>query len=439
MTRLPLFILLCLLTYTLAAQSDRSAGTWKTWHITSGRAYRLPPPADHRKEISTVLQQQAALDIAGRRELVFWSAGSPGYRWQELMNKLWTTDTSARGVLANMLLGTAIYDATVAAWDTKYAFPTQRPYEADKRIRLLAPPAASPAYPCEHSVAAGVAVTIISRFYPKLADSVQHMAQRQMNARIAAGAAWPSDTRAGFALGQRVAEAAIDRTRDFVPATAWDGTRPTGAGVWQGKPMMPTAGKSRTMVLDSASQYRPGPPPDFSRDMAELKSYKQTFSSKANAFYYATQNFGGELLFQKMFEYNLMQDPPMAALAIAATAVATYDCFTACWDAKYAYWATRPDQYDTSYHSLLPTPPFPGYPSGHAVMCGMMDELYSFLFPYDGALFHKKAKDGAESRFQAGIHFRSDNEAGLELGRKVGTRVVERLRQDGSGEPVARH
>ncbi|RYY84362.1 MAG: hypothetical protein EOO15_19520 [Chitinophagaceae bacterium] len=435
--RITFFLALCLLAFQLSAQSGASAGNWKTWHISSTRDFRLPAPTDRRKELPLVLQQQAALDSAGRRDMAFWSAGSPGFRWQELINKLWTVDTSANGVLANMLLGTAIYDATVAAWDTKYAYKTLRPYQADKRVRLLAPVAAAPAYPCEHSVAAGVAATIISRFYPRLADSVQRMAQRQMNARIAAGTAWPSDTRAGFALGQRVAEAAIARTRDFVPTTPWDGKRPDGAGIWQGKPMFPTAGKNRTMVIDSAGQYRPAPPPDFARDMNELKTFKQTFSSKSNAFYFATQNFGGDMLIQKLFEYNQMQDPPLAARAIAAVSVASYDCFVACWDAKYTYWATRPNQYDTSYRSLLPTPPFPGYPSGHAVMCGMMEELYSYLFPYDRNLFLKKAKDGAESRFHAGIHFRSDNDAGLELGRMVSARVVARLRSDGMDATMA--
>ncbi|RYZ23020.1 MAG: phosphatase PAP2 family protein [Chitinophagaceae bacterium] len=413
----------------LHAQPEPTAGSWKTWMVAA-RGNRLPVPPDYRKEIPLVLQQQAALGDAGRRELIFWSAGSPGYRWHELLNKLWTVDTSGRGALANLVLGTAIYDATVAAWDNKYAFRRPRPYAADKRIHALAPVTGSPAYPCEHSVAAGVAVTVIAHFYPRLADSAQHMAERQLQARIAAGMAWPSDTRAGFELGQRVALAAIDHTKDFLPKTAWDGQRPQGAGLWQGQPMFANAGRSRTFVIDSSSQYRPGPPPDFAKDMSELKNYKGNFLSKANAFYYATQNFGGDLLVQKLFEYNLMQDAPRAARAFAATAIASYDCFVACWDAKYTYWATRPNQYDTSYRSLLPTPPFPGYPSGHAVMCGMMEELYSYLFPYDRPFFQKRAKEGAESRFQGGIHFRSDNDAGLDLGRKVAARVVDRLRQD---------
>ena len=109
-------------------------------------------------------------------------------------------DTTNNGVLilANMLLNVAIYDATIVAWDTKYAYNRPRPFVADKHMKCYAPKPESPSYPCEYSVAAGVAVTIISHFYPSMADSVNRMAQQLMASRIAAGVAFPSDTRAGF-------------------------------------------------------------------------------------------------------------------------------------------------------------------------------------------------------------------------------------------------
>ncbi len=417
----------------LQAQPEPSAGTWKPWLISSVKEWRVPPPASYKAELAQVLLHQSQLDSAGLQQILYWNAGAPGYRWQEMMAKVWTVDTGSKGALANMLLGVATYDATIAAWDAKYAYHRPRPFAADKRIRLLAVKPESPSFPCEHSVAAGVAVTIFSHFYPRLADSVNRMAERLMASRIAAGVAYPTDTRAGFELGKKMAEKGIEQTRDFITTAQWDGKVPEGPGYWRGKkPMFPMAGRNKPMVLESSSQFRPGPPPDFARDMAELKAYKQSFMSKANAFYYASQNFGDNMLHRKMFEYNLMLNPPRAARIYASAAVASYDCFIACWDAKYAYWGIRPDQYDTTYKSLLPTPPFPGYPSGHAVMSGMMDELYSYFFPSDKAYFAKVAKDGAESRFQAGIHFRTDNEVGLDLGRKVAGKVIERLRADGA-------
>ena len=200
--------------------------------------------------------------------------------------------------------------------------------------------------------------------------------------------------------------------------------------------MFPLAGKNKTVVLDSGSEFRQAPPPDFAKDMAEMKDFKRTFSSNANAFFWASQGFWNESLDKKIFEYNLHLDPPRAARLYAITAIGYYDGFVACWDAKYTYWGIRPNQYDTTYHSLVPTPPFPGYPSGHAAVSGVMAELLSYFFPADRSYFEKKAKDAAESRFQAGIHFRTDNEAALELGKKVADKIIEKVKMDGAGEMI---
>jgi membrane-associated phospholipid phosphatase len=417
----------------LKAQLEPNAGKWRTWFISSGKDYRLAAPTSYKTEIAEVLSAQQNLDAAGQQQILYWNAGAPGYRWHDMMGKLWTIDTGRYGALANMLLGTSIYDATIAAWDTKYAFNRPRPFNADKKIKALVPKMESPGYPCEHSVAAGVAVTIFSKFYPHLADSVNRMAQRAMASRIAAGVVFPSDTKVGFELGKKIALEAIDRTKDYITKEQWDGKMPVGPQYWRGKyAMHPMAGKNKTVVLESSSQFRPPAPPDFAKDMAELKSFKQTFRSQANAFYYASQNSSDNVLNQKMFEYNLHLNPPRAARIYAAISVAYYDGFTACWDAKYAYWGLRPDQYDTTYKSLLPTPPFPGYPSGHAMMGGLVADVLSYFFPADRPQFLKNAKDGAESRFQGGIHFRSDNEVGLELGRKIAGAVVQRISTDGA-------
>lgn len=418
-----------------SAQLEPTAGNWKTWFISSGNDYRLPPPASYKKEIGQVISRQQRLDSATRQHIAFWSSGAPGYRWQLLLFKLWPQDTSTNGVLANALLSIATYDATVAAWNTKYAYKRQRPYLLDSRIKILVPKPESPSYPCENSVAAGVAVTIISHFYPAMKDSVNRMAQELMDSRVAAGAAFPGDVKAGFELGKRIAEKEIEYTKDFLVKTPWDHKLPEKPGTWKGKfAMFPTAGKSKTIVLESGDEFRPAPPPDFAKDMAEMKSYKQTFRSMSNALFYASNSFWDEVLHKKIFEYNLQVDPPKAARLYAIAAIGYYDGFVACWDAKYAYWGIRPDQYDTTYKPLVPTPPFPGYPSGHAAISSVLAELYSYFFPADQAWFRQKAKEVAESRFQAGIHFRTDNEVAVELGKKVAAKIIQRVSADATAD-----
>lgn len=432
-------LLITALTLALAiqsfAQTEPGAGTWKTWFLGSTKELRLPAPPADKEELVKVVSTQQSLSPRDIEQIEYWNAGAPGYRWYDMMFNLWMTDLSGNGALANMLMGTAAYDATVAAWDSKYAYNRARPFAASNKVKTYTVKIESPSYPCEHSVVAGVAVTLISHFYPALKDSVTRMAQRQMNSRVAAGVAFPSDTRAGFDLGKKIAEMEIERTKDFTTKKQWDGKIPDKPGLWNGKmPMLPMAGHNKTVVLDSASQFRPGPPPDFAKEMDELRNYKQTFRSRNNAFLY--NSMSDDILSRKLFEYNIHLNAPRAARIYAGRAVMYYDAFTACWDAKYTYWGIRPDQYDTNYKSLLPTPPFPGYPSGHATMSGAMEILYSYFFPNDKAYFQRIAKEGAESRFQGGIHFRTDNEVGLDLGRKVATKIVERIKADGADETI---
>ena len=420
--------------FQLQAQVEPQAGNWKTWFITSGKDYRLPAPSYYKNEIPEVLARQRNLDTKTNQQIIFWNAGSPGYHWQEMMNKLWAVDTGRYGALANMLLGVAIYDATIAAWDTKYAYKRPRPFVADNKIKIYTVKPESPSFPCENSVAAGVAVTIFSHFYPAMADSVKRLAQQQMDSRVAAGVAFPSDTRAGFELGKKIAEIEIEKTKDYVSTAAWDGKIPDKPGSWRGKfAMLPLAGKNKTVVLESGSEFRPGPPPDFAKEMEEMKNYKQTFRTLSNAFYWANQSWFMDNLAKKIFENNLHLNPPRAARINAVVNVTSYDAFVACWDAKYTYWGIRPNQYDTTFRpAIMVTPPFPGYPSGHAALSGAMAEIYSYFFPDEKDLFRQKAKDAAESRFQAGIHFRTDNEVALELGKKVATKIIQRVKADGA-------
>ena len=433
MKRNILLLFTIILFQQLNAQLEPNAGKWKPWFITSVQAHRLPAPVPNKNEINEVLAAQKNMNDAKLQQIQYWNAGPPSYRWQEMINKLWVVDTSYSGALSNMVMNTAVYDATLVAWDTKYAFKRARPYNTDKRVILYVLRPESPSYPCEHSVAAGAASTVIAHFYPKLKDSVMRMATQAMESRIAAGVSFPGDTKAGFALGQKIALEIIDRTKDYTPQTPWDRVIPNEPGKWTGRfAYMPIAGKMKTVVLKSGSELRPPPPPDWTKDMEELKNFKRNFRSNSNAYLYASATPGDDLLKQKVFEYNLHLNPPRAARIYAASAVAFYDAFIACWDAKYAYWGIRPDQFDTTYKPLIASPPFPGYPSGHATIGGVAGELYSYFFPADKATFEKNAQMGAESRFHAGIHFRTDNEVGLEMGRQVARKVIARLRSDGA-------
>ncbi|HEX8038244.1 MAG TPA: phosphatase PAP2 family protein [Chryseosolibacter sp.] len=283
------------------------------------------------------------------------------------------------------------------------------------------------AYPCEHTVTAAAAATVIAYFFPEKADSVLEMARAASRSRIDAGLQFPSDAEAGWKLGEAVARRIIEEAKRDGSELKWNGVVNKDPKKWTGKFAMGiNLPLYRPIVLLSADQFRPAPPPDFEKDMNELKTFKQTFTSKATAFYWASQSdVWSDLAATKMFEYRVSDDAPAAARIYAVLSTAYHDMAIAVFDAKYTYWGIRPVQYDTAYTPLIGTPPFPGYPSGHAAAAATSSAVLGYFFPEDAKEFDAMAQDCADSRFYAGIHFRTDNETALVMGRAIGKYIVE--------------
>jgi membrane-associated phospholipid phosphatase len=81
---------------------------------------------------------------------------------------------------------------------------------------------------------------------------------------------------------------------------------------------------------------------------------------------------------------------------------------------------------------VVPTPNHPTYPSNAAAV-GMAPALVlGHLCPRQAARYLGWAQEFGESRLWAGLHFRSDIEAGWEVGRRVGAAFIERAHHDGA-------
>jgi hypothetical protein len=46
------------------------------------------------------------------------------------------------------------------------------------------------------------------------------------------------------------------------------------------------------------------------------------------------------------------------------------------------------------------------------------------------AYFQMKAKKMAKSRFQGGIHFRTNNEVALDFGKRITSEIIKKLKMD---------
>jgi len=451
-----MLLITLLLAAVPAAQAEETgsavpqAGTWKTWVIASGAQLRVPPPPDRaatEKELDELVRLAAARDRAAYDRVAYWDTGSPSYRWSEIAVAEHLKNGSNWLVAARnlSLMHIAIYDAMVAAWDSKYAYQRPRPSAVKAGlITVLANPS-SPSYPAEHAVAAGAASEVLAYVFPDRAAFFREQAEEAARSRITAGVNYPSDIEQGLALGKQVAALVIARGRSDGTDAKWAGSVPGGPGKWTGtNPILPVAGTWKPWVLSSPDEFRPAPPfpfdsPQKAAELAELKNFPRTPQTNNEALFWEAavgglraHQYWNEQLGKKTLEYRLDNDPPRAARAFVLPYVTLYDAGIACWEAKYTYWAIRPFQLDPEVKPVFATPNHPSYPAAHACSSIAITRVFGYLFPPDAAAFAALGERAAESRIWAGIHYRSDIDAGRQLAHGVADKVIERASKDGS-------
>src|SRR5262249_40355023 len=148
-----------------AGQIEPNAGNWKTWIISSGKDYRLPtPPGDAatRGELEWLRGFVAEKDPAVQYQVTYWDAGAPMYRWIELLNARALAGGNLSAFPHRLYTYTilAMYDATIAAWDSKYAYNRPRPSALDSTLKTRLPTPRSPSYPSEYAATAAAAAAV---------------------------------------------------------------------------------------------------------------------------------------------------------------------------------------------------------------------------------------------------------------------------------------
>ena len=240
--------------------------------------------------------------------------------------------------------------------------------------------------------------------------------------------------------------------------------------------------KIRPFVIDSASQFRPTPPPpfsmeedsDFYKEVREVYDISNEITSKGddseevaiaqfwdcNPYVSVTR---GHLMFAtkkitpgahwigiaKIASKNSNADFAQTVYTYTKTSIAIADAFISCWDEKYRSNLIRPEtlineHIDDSWEPILQTPPFPEYTSGHSVVSGAaataLTSIYGDSFSFDDDTevpyglpvrsfnsFREAADEAAISRMYGGIHYRAAVEIGVRQGRDLGQFVVNNL------------
>src|SRR5215475_7729581 len=200
------------------ARIEPQAGQWKTWALTSGSQFRLPSPPGgltQEVEIKELITRAGRRDTAALNAISYWDSGPPGYRWNEFaIDQLVRNSISGpRSARILSLLNVAIYDATIAAWDSKYVYNRQRPSEVNSLVAPAIPVPNSPSYPSEHAAVASAAAAVLGYLFPNDAQTFADQAQECGESRLNAGVQFPSDVSGGMELGSKVAELVIARAK----------------------------------------------------------------------------------------------------------------------------------------------------------------------------------------------------------------------------------
>ncbi len=360
-------------------------------------------------------QATTKIDADTAARLEWWSVGGPAYRWNEVildaMQETFVVLPMAARHLA--LFHAALDDAVVNARQHR-----------------------GPSGASEHAAVAEAAAIILAHLFPAQANQFAKKAEEAISLRSLSGADPSEAIAAGRAYGQKVASVAIERAKSDGSDAKWMGTVPEGAGHWKGSnPIAPLAGTWRPWVLSSPSELRPPAPPAVSSDevkaaLGELRSFARSPKTNHRATYWEVHGgarahtLWNEIARTKLLEYGT--GAADGARVLAALNIAIADAGVACWDAKYAYWFIRPSQLDTDVRPLFPPPNHPSFPAAHGCFSTAVATVLAGAFPKDRERLLALGKEAAEARVWAGIHYRFDIDAGQEIGRKVGTKVLER-------------
>ncbi len=414
-------------------------------------------------------------------------------RWERDANPLYRAEQALTGVIVHDIfpptVASRIYVyASIAAYEVLVQDAKEYASLAGQIRSLQAVPTATAR--ADKSVSYSLAaVAAFVETAKKLVFSEQALEDsvRVIYAGYAAKGYPPEVIDSSKAFGKRVADfilswAAKDRYKETRAMKRYSLKKTPGAWIPTPPGYMaavdPHWNKIRTMVLDSASQCKPVPPPTFSTDKTS-EFYKQakevydigknpTAEQRAIASFWDCNpfflNIQGHLNFATkklspgghwmsvagITARKVGADMVRASAGYALTALALFDGFISCWDEKYRSQLVRPESYinatiDEEWKPILQTPPFPEYPSGHSVIstaaAAALTSLFGDNFGFDDTTeteyglpirkfpsFNAAAQEAAVSRLYGGIHYRAAIENGQQQGKRVGELLLAKIR-----------
>lgn len=441
--------------------AEPSAGSWKPWVLSSGSEIRVPPPpakgsAADKRDAAAVAAATKARTPAQQALARQYTTAPVSKPWLEQTMELVSRrpkdpPSSSRSY---SYVSAAMEDAVIAAYHWKYKYNRAAP---GGKPSVDASP--DPSYPSEHAAIAGAASRLIAYLYPEYPKArLEERADDVAQARVAAGANYPSDVAAGLALGRAVADRYIEKAKHDGSTAKWDGKRPHGPEHWEpppgstGQPIEPLGGTWKTWLLHPTNRFQPPAPPkygtkEFIANARDVMLVKEALTPRQKRLAKFWEAGPGTALPAGVWNKVVMAydgtkelSVPRQTRVLALLNVAMADAGAASWNAKYqtGWWDPRPVNsirnlgLDKHWEPYLGTPLFPSYPSGTSNYSGAAGEVLAHVFPDDAKMWRARAIEAGMSRLWGGVHWRIDVTYGLRMGRQVAGLVVAHARRDGA-------
>ncbi|CAB4541433.1 unannotated protein [freshwater metagenome] len=205
---------------------EPNAGSWRPWNLSSGSQFRPPAPpqpgsAEFRAAAEQVLAVGSNLSDRALRIVRFWDMGPgtstpPGYWLTDVADEALRTTAVADQASALAVLSTALFDASVAIWDSKYTYDLVRPVTVIRKDlspqwlpTLLTPP--FPAYVSGHAGYSTAAAVVLAQLIPKRGEEFYDSAAEATDSRVRGGIHYFFDATGGVTLGESVAATSLQR------------------------------------------------------------------------------------------------------------------------------------------------------------------------------------------------------------------------------------
>lgn len=286
------------------------------------------------------------------------------------------------------------------------------------------------------SVIAGASETVLNHFLPDSREQVSLFKDMEVSKQkeIYSAKAINQSLSFGNALGLET----INYLENDEPGMVSNISRIFDQCTWNGtNPVLPQAGNWKTIILKSGSEVKPKPPYQCNsqedlKDIQETYRFTQSLTPQQIAAIHYWGDESPPIIWNNILNgYILDKDLDVfgSALIAAFLNAGIYDAFVSCWDTKYTYWTARPFERIGNLTTVIPTPNFPSYTSGHTVISTTASKILGFQFPEDQKYFKDLSTEASMSRLWAGIHFKQDISSGIEQGLLIGEKVTEAMQK----------